>query len=141
MRALLLLSSLTLLGCYAYAAPVLVQPLPDGKAAMTYCSWNNLPIILIDPQTVLSPDRELILLHETIHVEDALASKGGCWPFLYRYTSDKLFRIKTEYKAYCIEGQLALQRNKRPEDIWNRVKFALQADTTLTNMSNCIYEP
>lgn len=140
----LFLLALFLTGCASrrvYIAPVMPYELPEDVSGRTTCSWNNLPLALVQPLMLETVNGELTIIHEQIHAEDMFNYKGGCWPFYYRYRDDAKFRLEAEYRAYCVEGQAALKRNKNPTDVWNRIKQALlEIDAVLGEKKpNCIY--
>jgi hypothetical protein len=142
----LVVTAAILAGCSAcapalsqYEAPVIPTSDLVGRAGMTYCSYNNRPIVYADSATLRSVHGELILKHEQTHA--ARMSAYGCWAFLYRYRSDRAFRVREELAAYCAEGRLAIERNFHPQDVWDRVKAALSRDTTLTDRDNCVSNP
>jgi hypothetical protein len=121
-------------------APVIaVDSLPFDRSGETLCSYNNEPFIKVPLGVLQSVFAEFALLHEQTHAASAIAFKGGCWPFFYRYRDDRLFRIREELKAYCTEGRLAIRRNVKPEYVWQRIVDALAKDTTLTAKDNCLY--
>ena len=111
-----------------------------NEYARTICSWNNIPVILADPSTLASKDMNLLIAHEKQHAEDMASEKGGCWPFIYRYQADSVFRQQIEYRAYCAEGKEALKQNRNPLDIWSRIKEAMKLyNVTLREEDNCLF--
>jgi len=145
MRAFLVLV-LTACGCAhvlppgGYQAAILVHPTMPGALATTTCSHNNLPIILVDSQTVASPDFEIVLAHEQVHAVRAYAYRGGCWPFMYRIAKDKTFRVKEQFLAFCESGKFALTRNRKPDSVWLYIVNVMRPDTLLTAADNCLFE-
>lgn len=145
MRRFVLLLALGLGACAKppiYTAPILVEDLSaQDLAGQTRCSVNNLPVSHVDLTAWSSVAREFIIVHEQKHALDMKRHKGGCWAFLYRYNEDKKFAMDSEYAAYCLEGQLALQRNVNPKVIWERIENALiHMDAGLAKRyKNCIY--
>lgn len=125
-----------------YTAPVIPWDLSaDSVAGKTVCSLNNRPLSLVDYAIWQSVNREFILKHESVHVQDAVMYKGGCWPFMYRYAEDKEFALQAEYKAYCIEGKFAVERNAHPKAVWERIQIALVKidPVRALKLPNCIY--
>lgn len=139
-RALL---GLALMGCAhlkTEEAPIIVMPLFEGRAAQAVCSLNNMAVVVVDTATPMSFHAEFTYYHEHVHVIDMRAYPGGCWPFIYRYNRDRMFRIKAEMKAYCAEGRFAMRRNRRPDDLWKYIVDAMAGDTVLTEKDNCLYK-
>lgn len=131
MRKLLWL--LVVVGCApVYEPPVLVWDVGD-RAAVTTCTLNNQAIVFLHPNVAGTWKQEFILEHEKDHSVDATYFKGGCNAFLRKYADNKSFRIKTEYKAYCKEGRLALKRGVPYQAVWDRIVTALAKDTTLVH--------
>lgn len=123
-------------------APVLPHPtLLSGNLGVTTCSYNNLPVILMDSAVLVSPDAEIILAHEQKHASRMRAYLGGCFGFLLRYRGDTAFRADEEFIAYCAEGQFALRRNRSPEFAWARIKEAMlvRHDRLLGSQDNCLF--
>jgi hypothetical protein len=144
MRWLLLLAVVGCSGCAPviqsrYQPAILIYPTMPSARAVTKCSLNNVPVILIDSLVWYHPDRELTLEHEMTHSDDAYGYRGGCWSFLNRYNRDKAFRVRVQLKAYCAEGRLAIRRNKNPESMWQYIVAVMAPDTALTARDNCIY--
>ena len=144
MRALLCLL-LTACGCsnvmqFSYRAAILVHPTMPSALATTTCTFNNLPVILVDSQTVASQDFEIVLAHEQVHADRAYAYRGGCWPFMYRIARDKTFRVREQFVAFCEAGKFAITRNRNPESVWTYIVNVMRPDTVLTERDNCLYE-
>lgn len=118
---------------------ILRDSLPPEKGAVTICSWNNQPFVVVDYRTLGSVDDEALIVHEATHVRQARATKGGCWPYLYHYAHDSAFKAQTEFEAYCEEGRFLLTRNRDPRQVWAHIalvmwqRYGMKAD-------NCIFE-
>lgn len=127
------LALVVLLGCTPLVRepPILVLDVGPDRAAVTTCSLNNLPVVLVHPNVAGTWKQEFIIAHEFTHSADAEHTKGGCGAFMKRYETDKSFRIKSEYRAYCTEGRLALKRGVTYEAVWDRIVTALAKDTVL----------
>lgn len=142
-RWVVLLSLVGCSGCFPqpYVAPIIARPM-NGDLAQTVCSWNNLPVIFGDTAILGSADEEIVMEHERVHAARMVAYRGGCWPYLYRYSSDRQFKVAEEMAAYCAEGRFAMSRNRNPAMVWERIKGVMQQryDTLLTKKDNCLYE-
>jgi hypothetical protein len=123
--------------------PVMPYPtLQNQNLGQTTCSFNNMPVVLMDSIVLVSPDAEIILEHEQTHARRINAYKGGCWPFMLRYAKDSAFRADEEFIAYCAEGRFALSRNRAPEYAWQRIADIMlqRHNRLLTAKDNCLYE-
>jgi hypothetical protein len=145
MRFVLLLLLMVTAACFKQPLKTdyVVMPYPtaaQGEWARTVCSWNNKPLVLADTSTLTHKDHEFHLEHEYQHARDMEAFKGGCWPFVYRYTSDLKFKQEIEFRAYCAEGRSAINKNRNPFDVWSRIKEAmLLYGKVLTEADNCLF--
>jgi hypothetical protein len=120
-------------------APVLLHPTMPHSLAVTTCSLNNRPIVLIDSAVWHSEQREMVLVHEQVHVQRALAYRGGCWPFMYRYKSDSAFKSRIELEAYCAWGRWLMERDREPMALWARIDSLMQTKYA-AKVPNCLYE-
>jgi hypothetical protein len=126
----------------AFPAPVLLHPTMPQSLAVTTCSLNNRPVVLMDSSVWHSEQREMVLVHEQTHAQRAVAYRGGCWPFMYRIARDRDFRLREQLVAFCAAGRFAIQRNKNPESMWTYIVNVMAGmDTLLTEKDNCLYEP
>jgi hypothetical protein len=124
-----------------YAAPILpAQTLPE-HLGRTLCSYNNLPIVEIDPEVLKSMWAESTIVHEQVHASHALAYRGGCWAYMRRYGEDKPFRVREQMAAFCAGAQVMLVRNADPRAAWQVIVDAMAPDTVLTDKDNCVYQP
>jgi hypothetical protein len=122
--------------------PILAQTTLPYNLALTVCSLNNQPVVLIDSAVFHSPDGEIVLLHERVHAERMAAYKGGCWPFMLRYRADSAFRVREEFAAYCAEGEYAIRRNRQAVYAWERIVQTMREryGVRLTPQQNCLFE-
>lgn len=125
----------------AYTPVVLLHPTMPQALAITTCSLNNQPIVLIDSAVWYSMERETVLAHEQVHAERAARYRGGCWPFMYRIKRDQAFRVREQLLAFCAAGRFAITRNRSPESMWLYIVNVMRPDTLLTDRDNCLYQP
>ena len=150
--AMLVLTLLALLGCVrpvvstvvpVYEAAIIVDDSlleKAGKLAVTGCAWNNKPYIVADDSALESYEGESLIRHEQAHVRQAVAFRGGCWPFHARYVKDSAFKANVEYEAYCEQGQFLMRRNRSAEDLWERIRQTMIYRYGVANPKNCLYE-
>lgn len=148
MRPALLCLLLTACGCSQAVSlskpfePVLLkQHTMPAAYAVTTCSLNNLPVILVDSASWDSPDLEIFIKHEEVHAQRAYAYRGGCWPYMYRIAADTAFRAREQYLAFCAAGQFAMRRNRNPMTVWDYIVRVMRPDSALKPTDNCLYEP
>ncbi len=141
--AMLLLSACS--GCVhtlptTYTPVILLYPTMPENRAVTSCSLNNEPVVLMDSLTWHSLEyREMTIRHEEDHAVRAKNHPGGCWPYMRRMSRDKTFRVREQLHAFCVAGRFAMTRNRTAESLWLEIVAAMAPDTVLTAKDNCIY--
>jgi hypothetical protein len=128
-----------LIGARPFEAAIIRDRLPPQIWAQTICSHNNLPVIVVDEAIANTAGYESVIQHEQVHVRSALAYRGGCWPFYFRYRKDKAFRAREEFKAYCEWGRFLLKREGHPDSLWAFIQRVMTERYDAPQTHNCLF--
>lgn len=105
-----------------------ILPLDEGRNpgldGRVMCDLVGMPVIYIRT-TLADSVGPWVLLHEKVHVEQALGMKGGCIALRQRISSDSMFRLKIEGAAFCHVYSTELLTGHKPHESYQSMFWVL----------------
>ncbi len=115
-----IIGSLLVVGCATLAigtpSTQTVAYLDMGNSdiqGMTICSETNQPVIILNERlTGRQSAIDEVMLHENVHVHQAVKHEGGCKGLMKEFRSSAQARFDIEFSAYCTSARSAVIAHK-----------------------------